>query len=109
MGGRYYLFPMLEASTNATASPGARMTGGHAQADMVTGPRYTGSVPADMPRISASTDLLWVHGRTYCDGMPKDYAKVHALQDQYRLVPFSALGGGASTCRRRDGHADGGA
>lgn len=94
MGDRYYLFPMLDAWTNVIASPGTRTTGGRAQAYVLTGPRYTGPVPADIPRISSPTDLLWVHGRTYCDGTPEDYRKVHALQDQYRLVPLGAWGRG---------------
>lgn len=94
MGDRYYLFPMLDAWTNVIASPGARTTGGRAQAYVLTGPRYSGPVPADIPRISSPTDLLWVHGRTYCDGTPEDYRKVHTLQDQYRLVPLSAWGHG---------------
>ncbi|NMJ44481.1 DUF1254 domain-containing protein [Roseomonas sp. JC162] len=94
MGDRYYLFPMLDGWTNVIASPGARTTGGRAQAYVLTGPRYTGPVPAGMPRISSPTDLLWVHGRTYCDGTPEDYRTVHALQDQYRLVPLSQWGRG---------------
>ncbi|OKO68266.1 membrane protein [Bradyrhizobium sp. AS23.2] len=94
MGDRYYLFPMLDAWTNVIAAPGTRTTGGGAQAYVITGPRYTGPVPADLPRISSPTDLLWVHGRTYCTGTPEDYKKVHALQDQYRLVPLSAWGKG---------------
>lgn len=94
MGDRYYLFPMLDGWTNVIAAPGTRTTGGGAQAYVLTGPRYTGPVPAELPRISSPTDLLWVHGRTYCDGTPEDYKKVHALQDQYRLVPLSAWGRG---------------
>lgn len=92
MGERYYLFPMLDAWTNVIAAPGTRTTGGRAQAYVITGPRYTGPVPAGLPRISSPTDLLWVHGRTYCTGTPEDYKRVHALQDQYRLVPLSAWG-----------------
>jgi hypothetical protein len=31
-------------------------------------------------------------GRIYCTGTPEDYAAVHALQDQMKLVPLSAYG-----------------
>lgn len=94
MGDRYYLFPMLDGWTNVIASPGTRTTGTRAQTYVITGPRYQGPLPAGIPRISSPTDLLWVHGRTYCTGTPEDYEKVHALQDQYRLVPLSAWGKG---------------
>jgi hypothetical protein len=33
-----------------------------------------------------------LRGRTYCTGTPEDYAAVHAIQDQYKLVPLSAYG-----------------
>jgi hypothetical protein len=61
---------------------------------LLTGPRYTGPVPAGMARIASPTDLLWILGRTYCTGTPEDYRAVHALQDRYRLVPLSAWGKG---------------
>jgi hypothetical protein len=31
-------------------------------------------------------------GRIYCTGTPEDYAKVHALQDKFSLVPLSSYG-----------------
>ena len=36
--------------------------------------------------------MVWILGRTYCTGTKADYKKVHALQDQYELVPLSAYG-----------------
>jgi hypothetical protein len=35
---------------------------------------------------------VWLIGRIYCTGTPEDYAAVHALQDQFKLVPLSAYG-----------------
>ena len=37
------------------------------------------------------TNLVMLGGRTYTAGK-QDYAAVHALQDQYKLVPLSAWG-----------------
>jgi hypothetical protein len=36
--------------------------------------------------------MMWIIGRTYCTGTPEDYAAVHAIQDQYKLVPLNAYG-----------------
>ncbi len=38
------------------------------------------------------TDIVWLLGRIYCTGTLEDYAAVHALQDQFKLVPLSAYG-----------------
>lgn len=34
--------------------------------------------------------MVWIIGRTYCTGTPQAYAAVHAIQDQYKLVPLSS-------------------
>jgi hypothetical protein len=31
-------------------------------------------------------------GRIYCTGTPEDYAEVHKLQDEFKLVPLSSYG-----------------
>jgi hypothetical protein len=36
--------------------------------------------------------LVWILGRIYCTGTPEDYAKVHALQDKFSLVPLRFYG-----------------
>jgi hypothetical protein len=38
------------------------------------------------------TSLVWLLGRIYCTGTPEDYKAVHALQDEFKLVPLSAYG-----------------
>ncbi len=38
------------------------------------------------------TGIVWILGRIYCTGTPQDYKAVHALQDQFSLVPLSAYG-----------------
>ncbi|GLS62529.1 DUF1254 domain-containing protein [Methylobacterium oxalidis] len=91
-GGRYFLMPMLSAWTNVFAVPGKRTTGTGAQTYFIAGPGWSGSVPAGAKLIQAPTSLVWIIGRTYCTGTPADYRAVHAIQDQYRLVPASAAG-----------------
>jgi hypothetical protein len=90
--GRYYLMPMLSAWTNVFAVPGKRTTGTGPQTYFIAGPGWSGSVPSGAKLIQAPTNLIWILGRTYCTGTPEDYRAVHALQDQYRLIPASAAG-----------------
>ncbi|MFB0491206.1 hypothetical protein ABIE45_003792 [Methylobacterium sp. OAE515] len=90
--GRYYLMPMLSAWTNVFAVPGKRTTGTGPQTYFIAGPGWSGSVPSGAKLIQAPTNLIWILGRTYCTGTPEDYRGVHALQDQYRLIPASAAG-----------------
>jgi hypothetical protein len=92
MDGRYFLMPMLSAWTNVFAVPGKRTTGTGPQTYFIAGPGWSGTVPAGAKLILAPTNLIWILGRTYCTGTPEDYRAVHAVQDQYRLVPASAAG-----------------
>ncbi len=89
--GRYYLMPMLDMWTNIFASPGKRTTGTKAGNFVITGPAWTGALPAGMKGLKSPTNGVWIIGRTQTNG-PKDYPSVHAIQDGYKLVPLSAFG-----------------
>ena len=84
--------PMLSGWTDVFEVPGKRTTGTGAQKYAITGPRWKGTLPAGLTELRSPTDLVWILGRTYCTGTPADYKAVHALQDQYSLVPLSAWG-----------------
>ena len=90
--GRYFLMPMLSGWTDVFEVPGKRTTGTKAQKYAITGPNWKGELPADVKELKSPTNLVWVLGRTYCTGTKADYKAVHALQDQYALVPLSADG-----------------
>ena len=90
--GRYYLMPILEAWTNVYADPGTRTTGTGAGEFAIVGPGWHGELPPGAEELRSATNLVWIIGRTYCTGTPEDYAAVHAIQDQYKLVPLSAYG-----------------
>ena len=92
MKDRYFLFPMLDMWTNVFQVPGKRTTGTKAQKYAITGPGWTGTLPAGVTEYKSPTNLVWLLGRIYCTGTPEDYAAVHALQDQCKLVPLSAWG-----------------
>ena len=92
MGDRYYLMPMLSAWTDVFQVPGKRTTGDKAQKYAITGPGWTGTLPAGVTEYKSPTGIVWIIGRIYCTGTPQDYAAVHALQDKLSVVPLSSYG-----------------
>ncbi|MFO1396485.1 MAG: DUF1254 domain-containing protein [Burkholderiales bacterium] len=92
MKDRYFLFPMLDMWTNVFQDPGKRTTGTKAQKYAITGPGWSGTLPAGVTEYKSPTGMVWVLGRIYCTGTPEDYKAVHALQDQVVAVPLSAYG-----------------
>jgi hypothetical protein len=92
MGDRYYLMPMLSGWTDVFQVPGKRTTGGKAQKYAITGPGWSGTLPAGVTEYKSPTAMVWILGRIYCTGTPQDYAAVHALQDKFTLVPLSSYG-----------------
>jgi hypothetical protein len=92
MGDRYYLMPMLDGWTDVFQVPGKRTTGGKAQSYAITGPGWSGTLPTGVTEYKSPTGIVWLLGRIYCTGTPEDYAKVHALQDKFSLVPLSSYG-----------------
>jgi len=92
MKDRYFLFPMLDGWTNVFQVPGKRTTGTNAQTYAITGPGWKGTLPTGVKEYKSPTSIVWILGRIYCTGTPDDYAEVHALQDQCKLVPLSAYG-----------------
>ncbi|MDD1519226.1 MULTISPECIES: DUF1254 domain-containing protein [Bradyrhizobium] len=92
MKGRYALFPMLDGWTTVFQVPGKRTTGTAAQTYAITGPGWKGTLPAGVKEYKSPTRIVWLLGRIYCTGTPEDYAEVHKLQDEVKLVPLSSYG-----------------
>jgi hypothetical protein len=92
MKGRYALFPMLDGWTTVFQVPGKRTTGTEAQTYAITGPGWKGTLPAGVKEYKSPTNIVWLLGRIYCTGTPEDYAEVHKLQDECKLVPLSSYG-----------------
>jgi hypothetical protein len=92
MNGRYALFPMLDGWTDVFQVPGKRTTGTGAQIYAVTGPGWKGTLPAGVKEYKSPTNIVWLLGRIYCTGTTEDYAEVHKLQDEFKLVPLSSYG-----------------
>jgi hypothetical protein len=90
--GRYYLMPMLDGWTDVFQVPGKRTTGTGPQKYAITGPGWTGTLPAGVKQYKSPTAIVWLLGRIYCTGTPDDYATVHKMQDEVSIVPLSAYG-----------------
>jgi len=92
MKGRYFLLPLLDGWTDVFEVPGKRTTGTGAQTFAITGPGWTGTLPAGVAQYKSPTGMVWMLGRIYCTGTPEDYKAVHALQDKISVVPLSSYG-----------------
>ena len=92
MDDRYFMMPMLSGWTDVFQVPGTRTTGQRPHNYVITGPGWSGALPAGVTEYKSPTGIAWLLGRIYCTGTPEDYAKVHALQDQVSLVPLSQFG-----------------
>ncbi len=83
---------MLDAWTTVFQVPGKRTTGTKAQKYAITGPGWSGTLPDGVIEYKSPTSMVWIIGRIYCTGIPKDYAAVHKMQDEITLVPLSSYG-----------------
>ena len=92
MGKRFYLFEMTDLWMHDFETPGARTAGGKAANYLLTGPGWTGKVPAGMKQIKSATRYMVILGRTFADGSEADYNDVNALQAQLKLTPLSSWG-----------------
>ncbi len=91
MGNRFWLMQLIDAWNGVPAAPGSRTHGAKGGTFVITGPDWKGQLPAGMEELKCPTNIVVVGGRTYCSGT-SDYAAVHKLQDQYKLVPLSQWG-----------------
>jgi hypothetical protein len=89
--GRYYTLPMFDLWTDVFAAPGPRTTGSGAQTFALTGPGWSGTLPAGVARIAAPTPVGWMAARIAAHGSA-DAEAVHAFQDGLRAVPLSRWG-----------------
>lgn len=93
MHGRYFLFPIYSEWTEVLAAPGKRTLGTGPQTVAITGPSWHGTLPAGITqRVSSPTGNVFIIGRVYAQATQTDYAAVHVLQKNFKLVPLSSYG-----------------
>src|SRR5580698_7898513 len=95
-GGRFYLLQFMDAWTETFADPGKRTTGTGEAWFAIVGPGWNGKLPANVIRLDAPTDQVWLLARTQTNGA-SDYDNVHAFQRGMRLVPLSEFPGTSPT------------
>jgi hypothetical protein len=95
-GGRFYLLQFMDAWTETFADPGKRTTGTGEAWFAIVGPGWTGKLPANVARLDAPTNQVWLLARTQTNGA-SDYDNVHAFQRGMHLAPLSAFPGTPQT------------
>jgi hypothetical protein len=94
LSGRYYVLQFIDAWTNNFAYVGRRATGTKEGNFFLTPVGYDGPAPDGMSVIEAPSRVFVAGGRIQTNGVG-DLPAVHALQDQFRLTPFSDSQGGS--------------
>lgn len=89
---RFFTFELVDLWMIVHASVGSNTTGSAAETYLFTGPGWKGEVPEGMIHMPFPTRYMVVLGRTYALDTPEDLAKVHKLQDQYKVQPLSSWG-----------------
>ncbi len=100
MGNRFWIMQMIDAWNNVPHAPGSRTVGGKGGNFAIVGPGWKGTLPAGLTELRMPTNLVMIGGRTYTANKD-DYAAVHALQNQYKLVPLSEWGKSLQPARQR--------
>ena len=89
---RYYIVPLLDGFSEVIKVVSSINDGAEAQTLAITGPGWSGTLPAGVTEVKSSTAIVWMLGRIYSTGTPEDYKAVNNIQDQFGLVPLSAWG-----------------
>lgn len=85
-GSRYYVLQCVDAWTNNFAYIGRRATGTAAGSFTFVPPGFAGSVEDGSTVIQAPSTVAVIVGRIQVDG-EDDLPAVHALQDQFTIIP----------------------
>ncbi|MCL2054844.1 MAG: DUF1214 domain-containing protein [Oscillospiraceae bacterium] len=84
---------ILNAYTNSAAVLGTGgMDNGEAAVYAFCKPNFDGELPEGVIRIDVSTDIVWLMVRTRYEAKEGELEKIHAIQDQFSLVPLSEYG-----------------
>lgn len=87
---RYFVINMFDMWHNLFEYVGTRETGQIGKSMLIVPPGWQAQreIPRELTVIEAPTSKVWLWGRTQVFG-EQDYAKAHAVQDQYQLSSLS--------------------
>jgi hypothetical protein len=88
----YYVMSLIDAWTNVFATLGTRATGNAERRYLISGPQWTGAVPASCTHIESPTNLACIVAQTSFDGISLGTHDLASLDDRYHL---EALGDAA--------------
>ena len=95
MGRRWFSVALHSQWMQALESAGSGLGDSRAARLLVTGPEWTGSVPAGARHVRSPTRHVLVSVRVQTSGSAADLRAVRALQSQMRIVPQTVRGRGA--------------
>jgi hypothetical protein len=102
VGGRYFVFQLLDPYTNTIAYVGSRRTGAKAGRFAITWTKRPGRRVRGVRVVRSRYRRLWVIGRTLAGGTA-DQRRAYRLMRRYRLTPLRLLGRKVRHPRRRPG------
>jgi len=88
MGDRWFSIQMFDAYAEPIGVVSKKATGSKAQTIVITGPSFTGNIPANATQIKSTTSTVWLIGRTRVTG-DADVAKASTLLKQWTLAPVA--------------------
>jgi hypothetical protein len=89
--GRYYSVQLTDPSNGADfAYVGKRTTGTGAGEYLISGPRWKGTAPQEMPQIASPNNAVLVFGRVFVES-DSDLPTAYGLAQQIQLTPLGHL------------------
>lgn len=91
--GRYYFMSALDAYSNVFFSPGTRTTGNNAGNYLITGPKWSGTVPAGIKEhIKSPTVIFWLLGYFQVNSKEDGESFVIPIQNKLKITPLTSWG-----------------
>jgi hypothetical protein len=87
MADRWFAIQMFDAYAEPIGVVGKKTTGTKAQQIVITGPNFSGTIPANATQIKSTTSTVWLLGRTHVTS-DSDVTKASALLKQWTLTPL---------------------